>query len=167
MTHFWVKFRTRISQNKLNHNNSAKTLTKFCLHKFSPKLNQIWEKRVLNFKFNAFCPVNLNQHCSRSTNLPIGFTKKEIGLIFSRLFFSSFSWTLTIFPRLEFSEKLISETFIKKYFNGAARNPLTCFTKSLTDFLSFWALLIFYILLAFIISWDDFFPTRIWLSLLY
>ena len=28
-----------------------------------PKLNPIWEKRVLNFKFNALCPVNLNQHC--------------------------------------------------------------------------------------------------------
>ena len=66
MTHFWgfgVKFRVRISQNILHHINSAKILSKFCLHKFSPKLNPIWEKRVLNFKFNAFCPVNLNQHC--------------------------------------------------------------------------------------------------------
>ena len=63
-----VKFWARISQNKLHHINSAKILSKFCLDKFSPKLNPIWEKRVLNFKFNAFYPVNLNQHCTVFTH---------------------------------------------------------------------------------------------------
>ena len=60
---FGVKFRTRILQNKLFHINSAEILSKFYHHKFSHKLNPIWEKCVFNFKFNAFCPVNLNQHC--------------------------------------------------------------------------------------------------------
>ena len=63
MIDFGVKFWARILQNKIHHINSAKNLSKFCVHKFSPELNPIWEKRVLNFKFNAFCAVNLNQHC--------------------------------------------------------------------------------------------------------
>ena len=66
MIHFWDKL-ARISQNKLHHINSAKILSKFCLHEFSLKLNPVGEKRVLNFKFNAFCPVNLNQHCVCNT----------------------------------------------------------------------------------------------------
>ena len=62
---FGVKFWARNPQNKLHHINFAKILIKFCPHKFSPKLNPIWEKGVLNFKFNAFFPVNLNQFCIR------------------------------------------------------------------------------------------------------
>ena len=58
------KFRTRISQNQLHHISSAKILSKFCLHKFSRKLNPNCGKCVLSFKFNAFCPVILNQHCT-------------------------------------------------------------------------------------------------------
>ena len=53
-----------MSQNKLHRIISAKILGKFYRHKFSAKLNPIWEKRVLNFKFKAFCPVNLKQHCT-------------------------------------------------------------------------------------------------------
>ena len=47
---FWA------TQNKLKHINSAQTLSKFCLYKFSPKLNPI-------------CPVNLNQHCIRELQI--------------------------------------------------------------------------------------------------
>ena len=64
MTHFWGKNLGPNFENKAIHRiNSVKILSKFCLHKFSPKLNPIWEKRILNFKFNAFWPVNLNQYC--------------------------------------------------------------------------------------------------------
>ena len=64
MAIFGVKFWARNLQNTLHHINSAKNLSKFCLYKFSSKLNPIWEKRVLKFKFISFCPVNLNQHCT-------------------------------------------------------------------------------------------------------
>ena len=37
MIHFGVKFWARSSQNKLHRINSVKNLSKFCLHKFSPK----------------------------------------------------------------------------------------------------------------------------------
>ena len=62
MTLFRVKFFRLNFANKLHHFNSAKILGKFCLDKFSPNSTQFEKKGVLNFKFNAFCPVNLNQH---------------------------------------------------------------------------------------------------------
>ena len=43
--------------------NSAEILSKFCRHLFKPKVNSILKKRVLIFKFNAFCLDNLRQHC--------------------------------------------------------------------------------------------------------
>ena len=42
-----TKYTFLFLQNKLYHNNSAKILSNFCLHEFSPKLNPIWEKRRL------------------------------------------------------------------------------------------------------------------------
>ena len=61
MTHFCDKFSGLNFTKKLYHINSAKFFGKF-RHKFSSKLNPISEKSVLNFKFNAFFPVNLNEH---------------------------------------------------------------------------------------------------------
>ena len=52
----------------MHHINFDEILSKFCLHKFSPKLNPIREKRVLIFKFSSFCPVNVNQHCIIKAN---------------------------------------------------------------------------------------------------
>ena len=60
---FGVKCLLRISEKKWHHINSAGILSKFCLLKFSPKLNPIWEKRVWKFKLCSFCPDNWNQHC--------------------------------------------------------------------------------------------------------
>ena len=67
MTNFWGKILGPNLTKQITDIISAKILSKFCLHKFSPKLNPIWEKRVLNLKFNAFCPVNLYQHCIWNT----------------------------------------------------------------------------------------------------
>ena len=65
MNQFWGKILGPKFVKQIHHNNSAKILSKFCPHKFSPKLNPIWKKRVTNLKFSSFCPVNLNQHCTR------------------------------------------------------------------------------------------------------
>ena len=80
MTHFWDKNLGLILENKIHRINSAKILSKFCLHKFSPKLNPIWEKRVLNFNFNTFCLVNLNQHCTISRHGFSAVIDVEVGV---------------------------------------------------------------------------------------
>ena len=58
MIGFGVKFWSRISQNKLHQDSSAKSLGKFCFIIFFPKLTN----SILKFKFFSFCPDKLNQH---------------------------------------------------------------------------------------------------------
>ena len=51
MIRFGIKFCARISQHILHHNNSAKTLSKFCPRPFLSKVNTVGEKTYLKFHF--------------------------------------------------------------------------------------------------------------------